>query len=52
MVAEVGAESNSTTVIMIPADFVHLAGNLSKFLEGKEGVGKGGHPARVSQSPG
>jgi regulator of protease activity HflC (stomatin/prohibitin superfamily) len=42
MVAEVGAESNSTTVIMIPADFVHLAGNLSKFLEGKEGVGKGG----------
>ncbi len=42
MVSEVGAESNSTTVIMIPADFVHLAGNLSKFLEGKEGGGKGG----------
>ena len=35
MVAEVGAENNSTTVIMMPADFVSLAGNLSKYLEGK-----------------
>jgi regulator of protease activity HflC (stomatin/prohibitin superfamily) len=35
MVAEVGAENNSTTVIMIPADFVHFAASLSKFLEGK-----------------
>src|SRR6516165_1901176 len=35
MVTEVGAENNSTTVIMFPADFVHLAGSLSKFLEGK-----------------
>ena len=35
MVAEVGAENNSTTVIMIPADFVHFAGDLSKFLQGK-----------------
>ena len=35
MVAEVGAENNSTTVLMIPADFVHIAGSLSKFLEGK-----------------
>src|ERR1700723_4812345 len=35
MVAEVGAENNSTTVIMMPADFVHFAGSLSKFLEGK-----------------
>jgi len=38
MVTEVGAENNSTTVIMFPADFVHLAGNLSKFLEGKAGA--------------
>jgi regulator of protease activity HflC (stomatin/prohibitin superfamily) len=38
MVAEVGAENNSTTVIMIPADFVHFAGSLSKFLEGKSGA--------------
>ena len=35
MVSEVGAENNSTTVVMIPADFVHLAGDLSKFLQGK-----------------
>src|SRR6202158_523015 len=36
MVAEVGAENNSTTVLLIPADFVHLADNLSRFLQGKE----------------
>jgi regulator of protease activity HflC (stomatin/prohibitin superfamily) len=36
MVAEVGAENNSTTVIMMPAEFVHIAGSLSKFLEGKD----------------
>jgi regulator of protease activity HflC (stomatin/prohibitin superfamily) len=36
MVAEVGAENNSTTVIMMPAEFVHMAGSLSKFLRGKE----------------
>ena len=36
MVAEVGAENNSTTVIMMPADFVHFAGSLSTFLEGKK----------------
>ena len=35
MVAEVGAENNSTTVIMVPAEFVHMAGSLSKFLEGR-----------------
>ena len=35
MVSEVGAENNSTTVILIPAEFVHIAGSLSKFLEGK-----------------
>jgi regulator of protease activity HflC (stomatin/prohibitin superfamily) len=37
MVAEVGAENNSTTVIMIPAEFAHIAGSLSKYLEGKDG---------------
>src|SRR5271154_4665046 len=35
MVSEVGAENNSTTLIMIPADFVHFAGSLSTFLAGK-----------------
>jgi hypothetical protein len=38
MVAEVGAENNSTTVLMIPTDFVHLASDLSEFLEGKGGA--------------
>jgi len=38
MVAEVGAENNSTTVIMMPADFVQFAGSLSRFLEGKGGA--------------
>src|SRR6202042_3189931 len=36
MVSEVGAENNSTTVIMIPAEFVHIAESLSKFLAGKD----------------
>jgi regulator of protease activity HflC (stomatin/prohibitin superfamily) len=35
MVDEVGAENNSTTVLVMPAEFVHMAGSLSKFLEGK-----------------
>jgi hypothetical protein len=35
MISEVGAENNSTTVLMMPAEFVHMAGSLSKFLEGK-----------------
>ncbi len=38
MVSEVGAENNSTTVIMMPAEFVHMAGSLSRYLEGKTGV--------------
>jgi regulator of protease activity HflC (stomatin/prohibitin superfamily) len=37
MVSEVGAENNSTTVVMMPAEFVHMAGSLSQFLEGKRG---------------
>src|SRR5580698_5578488 len=36
MAAEVGAENNSTTVLMMPAEFVHMAGSLSSFLQGKE----------------
>jgi regulator of protease activity HflC (stomatin/prohibitin superfamily) len=35
MVSEVGAENNSTTVIMIPSDFVHLAQNLTQYLASK-----------------
>jgi regulator of protease activity HflC (stomatin/prohibitin superfamily) len=36
MVAEVGAENNSTTVLMMPAEFVQMAGSLSSFLTGKK----------------
>lgn len=32
MIAEVGAENNSTTVIMIPSDFVTLAKSLNEYL--------------------
>src|SRR5438876_8287415 len=32
MIAEVGAENNSTTVIMIPSDFVTLSKSLSEYL--------------------
>ena len=32
MIAEVGSENNSTTVLMIPSDFVSLAKNLSDYL--------------------
>src|ERR1700742_636848 len=32
MISEVGAENNSTTVLMIPSDFVSLAHNLNAFL--------------------
>jgi len=32
MVTEVGAENNSTTVMMIPSDFVTLAKSLSEYV--------------------
>ena len=32
MVTEVGAENNSTTVLMIPSDFVSLAKSFSEYL--------------------
>jgi regulator of protease activity HflC (stomatin/prohibitin superfamily) len=35
MIAEVGAENNSTTVLMIPSDFVSLAHGLTDFLKSK-----------------
>jgi regulator of protease activity HflC (stomatin/prohibitin superfamily) len=33
MIAEVGAENNSTTVMMIPSDFVSLAQTLNQYLQ-------------------
>ena len=32
MLAEIGAENNSTTVLMIPSDFVSLAHSLNDYL--------------------
>ena len=36
MIAEVGAEQNSTTVLMIPSDFVNLARTVAAHLEPKD----------------
>ncbi|HEX3838396.1 MAG TPA: hypothetical protein VHW25_15640 [Steroidobacteraceae bacterium] len=35
MVSEVGAENNSTTVLMIPADFVSLSNSLKDYLQAR-----------------
>jgi hypothetical protein len=42
MVTEVGAENNSTTVLMIPSDFVTLARSLAQYLS--EHAPRGGPP--------
>jgi regulator of protease activity HflC (stomatin/prohibitin superfamily) len=39
MISEVGAENNSTTVIMIPSDFVSLAKSLTEYLQGRHPKG-------------
>ena len=36
MLSEIGAENNSTTVLMIPSDFVMLAKSLSAYLSEHE----------------
>ncbi|MEP6821947.1 MAG: hypothetical protein ABI946_06310 [Chthoniobacterales bacterium] len=36
MLSEIGAENNSTTVLMIPSDFVMLAESLSAYLREHE----------------
>jgi regulator of protease activity HflC (stomatin/prohibitin superfamily) len=46
MVSEVGAEKNSTLVIMFPSEFVHLAENLSMYLAG-DGKSRPTAPAPV-----
>jgi regulator of protease activity HflC (stomatin/prohibitin superfamily) len=43
MISEVGAENNSTTVIMIPSDFVSLAHGLNEYL-GRQKGGELGKP--------
>lgn len=37
MIAEVGAENNSTTVLMIPSDFVSLAHSLTDYIKDRGG---------------
>jgi regulator of protease activity HflC (stomatin/prohibitin superfamily) len=41
MISEVGAENNSTTVIMIPSDFVSLAHGLNDYLARQKGTEHG-----------
>jgi regulator of protease activity HflC (stomatin/prohibitin superfamily) len=40
MVTEVGAENNSTTVLMIPSDFVSMSRSFSEFLSARASRGK------------
>jgi regulator of protease activity HflC (stomatin/prohibitin superfamily) len=44
MVSEVGAENNSTTVLMIPSDFVSLSNTLADYLRGRT-ANQSGPPA-------
>jgi regulator of protease activity HflC (stomatin/prohibitin superfamily) len=39
MISEVGAENNSTTVLMIPSDFVTLAQSLTEFMRSRKAGG-------------
>jgi hypothetical protein len=43
MVTEVGAENNSTTVLLVPSDFVTLAKTLTQYLN-EHSPGKSGSP--------
>jgi len=45
MIAEVGAENNSTTVMMIPSDFVSLAQSMNQFLQRAGQPSPAGAPA-------
>ena len=40
MVQEIGAEQNTTTVVLMPSEMVSLAGSLSQYLKGKTGSGE------------
>ena len=44
MISEVGAENNSTTVIMIPAEFLSLARSLQQWTENQNAAGKPASP--------
>jgi hypothetical protein len=36
MLTEIGAENNTTTLVMMPSDFMNLARNLSDSIQNKE----------------
>jgi regulator of protease activity HflC (stomatin/prohibitin superfamily) len=38
MIAEVGAEQNTTTIVLMPSDFVNLAGEMASMLHRKNGA--------------
>jgi regulator of protease activity HflC (stomatin/prohibitin superfamily) len=44
MISEVGAENNSTTVMMIPSDFVSLTHTLQQYLQQRMAAGGAGTP--------
>jgi regulator of protease activity HflC (stomatin/prohibitin superfamily) len=46
MISEVGAENNSTTVLMIPSDFVSLAHTLNDYLARQRPAKSGNDPER------
>lgn len=46
MISEVGAENNSTTVIMVPSDFVNLAKSLSDYMKERSA-----HPQPAAPEP-
>ena len=33
MITEVGAEKNTTTIMLMPSEFVNLAGGLTRYLD-------------------
>ena len=51
MISEVGAENNSTTVLMIPSDFVSLAHTLNDYLSKQSHSSKPDSPCGAAGSP-
>jgi adenine deaminase len=38
MITEVGAEQNTTTIIMMPSEFVNVAGKLAEMLDRRQEI--------------
>ena len=41
MIAEVGAEQNTTTIVLMPSDFVNLAGEFAAMMRRSKPGGEG-----------